>query len=95
MMSRMTRTAVGAVALVAVTVLVAPPVMLLGAASPYALRLAVERVEESGTVAGRHGAGPTGSASSTALRASRPTWRMVVPRSPYALANATTWCVDR
>ena len=33
--------------------LVAPPVMLLGAASPYAIRLAVERVEESGTVAGR------------------------------------------
>jgi len=32
---------------------VAPPVMLLGAASPYAIRLAVERVEESGTVAGR------------------------------------------
>jgi spermidine synthase len=39
--------------LAAVTVLVAPPVMLLGAASPYAIRLAVERVEESGTVAGR------------------------------------------
>jgi spermidine synthase len=39
--------------LVAVTVLVAPPLMLLGAASPYAIRLAVERVEESGTVAGR------------------------------------------
>ena len=39
--------------LVAVRVLVAPPVMLLGAASPYAIRLAVERVEESGTVAGR------------------------------------------
>ena len=39
--------------LIAVTVLVAPPVMLLGAASPYAIRLAVERVEESGTVAGR------------------------------------------
>ena len=39
--------------LVAVTVLVAPPVMLLGAASPYAIRLAVERVEDSGTVAGR------------------------------------------
>ena len=39
--------------LVAVSVLVAPPVMLLGAASPYAIRLAVERVEESGTVAGR------------------------------------------
>jgi spermidine synthase len=39
--------------LLAVTVLVAPPVMLLAAASPYAIRLAVERVEESGTVAGR------------------------------------------
>jgi spermidine synthase len=39
--------------LLAVTVLVAPPVMLLGAVSPYAIRLAVERVEESGTVAGR------------------------------------------
>jgi spermidine synthase len=39
--------------LLAVSVLVAPPVMLLGAASPYAIRLAVERVEESGTIAGR------------------------------------------
>jgi spermidine synthase len=39
--------------LAAVLVLVAPPVMLLGAASPYAIRLAIERVEESGTVAGR------------------------------------------
>ena len=39
--------------LLGVTVLVAPPVMLLGAVSPYAIRLAVERVEESGTVAGR------------------------------------------
>jgi spermidine synthase len=39
--------------LMAVTVLVAPPVMLLGAVTPYALRLAVERVEDSGTVAGR------------------------------------------
>jgi spermidine synthase len=39
--------------LVAVTVLVAPPVMLLGAASPYAIRLAVDRIEESGSVAGR------------------------------------------
>ena len=39
--------------LVAVSVLVAPPLMLLGAASPYAIRLAVERIEESGTVAGR------------------------------------------
>jgi len=39
--------------LIAVTVLVAPPVILLGAASPFAIRLAVERVEESGSVAGR------------------------------------------
>ena len=39
--------------LIAVTVLVAPPVMLLASATPYAIRLAVERVEESGTVAGR------------------------------------------
>ena len=39
--------------LIAVSVLVAPPVMLLGAVSPYAIRLAVERVEESGAVAGR------------------------------------------
>jgi spermidine synthase len=39
--------------LVAVTLLVAPPVVLLGAVSPYAIRLAVERLEESGTVAGR------------------------------------------
>jgi spermidine synthase len=39
--------------LLAVTVLVAPPVMLLAAASPYAIRLAVGRVEESGAVAGR------------------------------------------
>jgi spermidine synthase len=39
--------------LVAVSVLVAPPVMLLGMVSPYAIRLAVERIEESGTVSGR------------------------------------------
>ena len=39
--------------LAAVLVLVAPPVMLLGAASPYAIRLAVQSVEEAGTVAGR------------------------------------------
>jgi spermidine synthase len=39
--------------LVSVLVLVAPPVVLLGAVSPYAIRLAVERVEESGTIAGR------------------------------------------
>jgi spermidine synthase len=39
--------------LLAVTVLVAPGVVLLGAAAPYAIRLAVERVEAAGTVAGR------------------------------------------
>jgi spermidine synthase len=39
--------------LVAATILIAPPVMLLGAVSPYAVRLAVGRVEESGSVAGR------------------------------------------
>jgi spermidine synthase len=39
--------------LFAVLVLVAVPVMLMGAVSPYALRLAVSKVEEAGTVAGR------------------------------------------
>ncbi|HYH58286.1 MAG TPA: fused MFS/spermidine synthase [Thermoleophilaceae bacterium] len=39
--------------LVAVLILVAIPVMLLGAVSPWALRLAVERVEQAGQVAGR------------------------------------------
>jgi spermidine synthase len=39
--------------LLAVLVLVAVPVLLLGAVSPYAIRLAVSRVEEAGTVAGR------------------------------------------
>ena len=39
--------------LVAVLVLVAVPVLLLGAVSPWALRLAVRDVEEAGTVAGR------------------------------------------
>ncbi len=39
--------------LVAVLVLVAVPVLLLGAVSPYAIRLAVSSVEEAGTVAGR------------------------------------------
>jgi spermidine synthase len=39
--------------LLAVLVLVAVPVLLLGAVSPYALRLAVSSVEEAGTVAGR------------------------------------------
>src|SRR3954452_18188005 len=38
--------------LAAVLVLVAVPVMLLGAVSPYAIRLAVSKVEEAGTVAG-------------------------------------------
>lgn len=39
--------------LVAVLGLVAIPVLLLGAVAPWALRLAVERVEDAGTVAGR------------------------------------------
>jgi spermidine synthase len=39
--------------LLAVLVLVAVPVLLLGAVSPYALRLAVSSVEEAGSVAGR------------------------------------------
>ncbi len=39
--------------LLAVLVLVAVPVLLLGAVSPWALRLAVSSVEEAGSVAGR------------------------------------------
>ncbi len=39
--------------LLAVLVLVALPVLLLGAVAPYALRLSVTRVEEAGGVAGR------------------------------------------
>jgi spermidine synthase len=39
--------------LLAVLVLVAVPVLLLGAVSPYAIRLALSRVEDAGTVAGR------------------------------------------
>jgi spermidine synthase len=39
--------------LFAVLILVAVPVLLLGAVSPYAIRLAVSTVEEAGTVAGR------------------------------------------
>ncbi|MBW3536132.1 MAG: fused MFS/spermidine synthase, partial [Gemmatimonadetes bacterium] len=39
--------------LLGVLALVAVPVMLLGAIAPYAVRLGVERVEESGGVAGR------------------------------------------
>src|SRR5919107_2603974 len=39
--------------LVAVLVLVAVPVLLLGAVSPWAIRLGVQTVEEAGTVAGR------------------------------------------
>jgi spermidine synthase len=39
--------------LLGVLALVAVPVMLLGAVSPYAIRLAVSSVEEAGTVAGR------------------------------------------
>lgn len=39
--------------LLAVSVLVAAPLLLLGAVSPYAVRLSVRCVEESGTVSGR------------------------------------------
>ena len=39
--------------LLAVLVLVAVPVLLLGAVSPWAIRLSVSKVEEAGTVAGR------------------------------------------
>src|SRR5918996_811289 len=39
--------------LLAVLVLVAIPVLLLGTVSPWAIRLAVQSVEEAGTVAGR------------------------------------------
>jgi spermidine synthase len=39
--------------LLAVSVLVAAPLLLLGAVSPYAVRLAMRSVEESGTVSGR------------------------------------------
>ena len=39
--------------LIGVLLLVAIPVLLLGAVSPWALRLAVERVEDAGKVAGR------------------------------------------
>jgi len=39
--------------LLAVSVLVAAPLLLLGAVSPYAIRLSVRCVEESGTVSGR------------------------------------------
>jgi spermidine synthase len=39
--------------LMAAAVLIAPPLMLLGAISPFAVRLAVKTVEESGAVAGR------------------------------------------
>jgi spermidine synthase len=39
--------------LIGVLVLVAAPVLLLGTVAPYALRLSVRSIEESGTVAGR------------------------------------------
>ncbi len=39
--------------LLAVSVLVAAPLLLLGAVSPYAVRLTVRRIDESGTVSGR------------------------------------------
>src|SRR5436190_597710 len=39
--------------LLAVLVLVAVPVLLMGAVSPWAIRVGVKNVEEAGTVAGR------------------------------------------
>src|SRR3954451_1070110 len=54
----------------AVLVLVAVPMMLMGAVSPYAIRLAVSKVEEAGTVRGRLYAGATaGSILGTLLSA--------------------------
>jgi spermidine synthase len=56
--------------LIAVLVLVAVPVLLLGAVSPYALRLAVSTVEEAGTVAGRlYAVSTAGSLAGTLLSA--------------------------
>ena len=51
----MTKISAGAFlgSLVAVLVLVAVPVLLLGTVSPWAIRLGVQSVEEAGTVAGR------------------------------------------
>jgi spermidine synthase len=56
--------------LLAVLVLVAVPVLLLGAVSPWAIRLAVARVEEAGTVAGRlYGLSTAGSLVGTLVSA--------------------------
>ena len=56
--------------LLAVLVLVAVPVLLLGAVSPYAIRLAVSKVEEAGTVAGRlYALSTAGSLAGTLLSA--------------------------
>jgi spermidine synthase len=56
--------------LIAVLVLVAVPVLLLGAVSPYAIRLAVSTVEEAGTVAGRlYALSTAGSLAGTLLSA--------------------------
>jgi spermidine synthase len=56
--------------LLGVLVLVAVPVMLLGAVSPYAIRLAVSTVEEAGTVAGRlYALSTAGSLAGTLLSA--------------------------
>ena len=56
--------------LVAVLALVAIPVLLLGAVSPYAIRLAVSKVEEAGTVAGRlYALSTAGSLAGTLLSA--------------------------
>jgi len=56
--------------LVAVLVLVAIPVLLLGAVTPWALRLTMNRVEDAGTVAGRlYALSTAGSLAGTLLSA--------------------------
>ncbi len=56
--------------LVGVLALVAVPVLLLGAVTPWALRLAVDRVEQAGTVAGRlYALSTAGSLAGTLLSA--------------------------
>jgi len=56
--------------LVAVLILVAVPVLLLGAVSPYALRLGVSSIEQAGTVAGRlYAVSTAGSLAGTLLSA--------------------------
>ena len=63
--------------LLGVLVLVAIPVLLLGAVTPWALRLALTRVEDAGTVAGRlYAISTAGSLFGTLLAA-----LVLIPRS--------------